>query len=316
VTIQSPFNAHSTALEVVQGHDLSDKTALITGGSSGIGIETARALAQAGAEVILAVRDTANGETVAHDLRASTNNDKIHLLALDLSSLASVKTAVETFSQRWNKLHILINNAGVMATPQSYTHDNFEMQFGTNHLGHFALANRLLPALLAGAPSRVVPVSSIGHRRSDVLWEDIHFRTHDYDKFVAYSQSKTANILFAVGFNQRYANQGVTANALNPGGVTTNLQKHLSREEWIARGYIDADGNLNPLFKTVEQGAATSVWAAVGNELEGVGGLFLENCQEADIWSDETQTGYMPYARSPESAERLWNLSAEWVGLA
>ncbi|MEP6989267.1 MAG: SDR family NAD(P)-dependent oxidoreductase, partial [Chloroflexota bacterium] len=286
MTIQSPFNNHSTALDVVQGRDLSGKTALVTGGSSGIGIETARALAQAGAEVILAARDTAKGESVAQELRTSTGNHKIHVLELDLASLASIKSAAETFSQRWHKLHILINNAAVMATPLSYTPDGFEMQFGTNHLGHFALANYLLPALLASAPSRVVAVSSIGHRRSDIVWEDIQYRTRPYDKFEAYSQSKTANILFAVGFNQHYANQGVTANALNPGGATTNLQKHLSREEWLERGYIDADGNLNPLFKSVEQGASTSVWAAVANELEGMGGLYLENCQEAGLWSD------------------------------
>jgi len=316
VTIRSPFNARSTALEVVQEHDLSNKIALITGASAGIGIETARALAQAGAEVILAVRDMAKGIVVAQELRTSTNNPKIHVLDLDLTSLASVKSAAETFLQRWNKLHILINNAGVMATPLSYTVDNFEMQFGTNHLGHFALTKHLLPALIAAAPARVVSVSSAAHRSSDIVWEDINYRSRPYDKFGAYSQSKTANVLFAVGLNQYYAQQGVTANALNPGLIRTNILKYVTQEESLARGYIDANGNLNPNYKTLEQGASTSVWAAVGNELEGIGGLYLADCQEAGLWSDETRTGYMPHARSLESAERLWKLSGEWVGLS
>ncbi len=314
MAISSSFNYRSTALDVVQGHDLSSQTALITGAASGIGYETARALLSVGAEVILAVRDTAKGETVAAELCAMTNNPKVQVLPLDLTSFSSIREAGELFKARWSKLHILINNAGVMATPLGYTGENFEMQIGTNHIGHFLFASLLTPALLAAAPARVVVVSSIGHRRSDIVWDDIQYRTRAYDKMNAYGQSKTANVLFAVGFNTRYAGQGVTANALHPGGIITNLQRHMAIEEQQRVGWFDKDGNVNPGFKTPEQGAATSSWAAAGNELEGHGGLYLEDCHEAEPWSAEKPTsGYMPYARSPESAERLWVLSEGWI---
>ena len=314
VAITSKFGARSTALEVAAGHDLTGKTALVTGASSGIGIETARALLSTGAAVILAVRDTEKGEAVAQQLRESTHNPHVSVIPLDLSSLASIQEAAQTFRARWDKLHILVNNAGVMATPPSTTADGFEMQFGTNHLGHFAFTTLLLPALLNAAPARVVSVSSSGHRRSDIYWDDVQFQTRAYDKWMAYGQSKTANVLFAVGLNQRYAAQGVTANALHPGGIHTNLQKFVPEEEWRALGWIDADGNVNPAFKTVEQGASTSTWAALGSELEQVGGLYLEDCQEAAPWSaDKPYSGYMPYARSPESADRLWQLSTQLI---
>jgi NAD(P)-dependent dehydrogenase (short-subunit alcohol dehydrogenase family) len=315
--ITSPFNNRSTALEVVQGHNLSGKTALITGAASGIGVETARALLQAGAEVILAVRDIDKGESVARELRESTNNSKAIVLPLDLTSFASVRQAAHQFLGRWFALHVLINNAGVMATPFEKTQDGFELQFGTNHLGHFLLSQLLLPALLAAAPARVVALSSSGHRRSDIIWDDINFENHPYDKWQAYGQSKTANALFALGLTRHYADKGVTANAVNPGGIRTGLQKNLSHEEMTAMGWYDAEGNLNSVFKTPEQGAATSTWAAVGAELEGVGGLYLEDCQEAMPWSPEAPyLGYKPYIRSEESAERLWNLSLEMTGLA
>ena len=314
MAISSPFHSRSTALEVARGHDLIGKDVLITGASSGIGVETARALLQEGANVVLAVRDVQRGEAVAQQLRESTGNSNAHVLKLDLSSMASIKEAAQSYRTRWDKLDILINNAGVMATPPSTTADGFEMQFGTNHLGHFALASLLTPALLNGAPARVVVVSSGGHRRSDIVWDDIQFQHRAYDKWLAYGQSKTANVLFAVDFNQRYATQGVTANALHPGGIFTNLQKYVPEDERRALGWVDAEGRVNPGFKTTEQGASTSVWAAVGTELQGVGGLYLEDCQEAAPWSaDKPSSGYMPYARSPESAERLWQTSTRMI---
>ncbi len=313
--ITSPFNARSTALEVVAGHDLTDKTVLITGANSGIGFETARALLSAGAEVILAVRDPQKGEEVAQRLRSTTENANAHVLTLDLSSLQTVKTAAEQFLNRWSRLHILINNAGVMATPQSYTVDGFERQFGTNHLGHFLLAQLLLPALRAAAPARVVALSSSGHRRSDVHFDDIQYRTRPYDKWEAYGQSKTANALFSVGFTHRFAAEGITANAVHPGGIHTELQRYVSQEEWRALGWVDEHGNVNPAFKTPEQGASTSVWAAIGKELDGIGGLYLEDCQESHLFDPaHPLTGYRPYALDPEHAERLWTISEKLVG--
>jgi len=315
MSIVSPFHAKSTALEVVSGHDLSRKTVLITGASSGIGFETARALLTAGAETILAVRDTTKGEGVAQELRASTGNARAHVLEIDLGSLQSVRQAARHFWDRWSRLDILINNAGVMATPHGYTPDGFELQFGTNHLGHYLLTTLLLPALRAAAPARVVALSSSGHRRSDVHFEDLQYRTRPYDKWQAYGQSKTANVLFAVGLTQRHAGDGIIANAVHPGGIRTGLQKYIPEEEWRALGWIDAQGNVSPLFKTPEQGASTSVWAAVGPELAGVGGLYLEDCQQSTPFDPaKPYTGYRPYALDPEHAERLWTVSEELVG--
>lgn len=317
MTIISPFGAHSTALEVAQGIDLGSKVALVTGAASGIGVETARALAQAGAETVLAVRDVEKGEAVARSLIESTGNHRIYVLPLDLTSFHSIEDMAGAFAERWNQLDILINNAGVMATPLGRTAQGFELQFGTNHVGHFLLTALLLPSLLASGNARVVSVSSLGHRRSDIVWDDIDFERRPYDPWLSYGQSKTANVLFAVGLTARYADQGITANALHPGGIYTNLQRYVPREQWQSLGWVDAEGKVNPNFKTPEQGAATSVWAAVAPELEGVGGLYLQDCQEAPEMDPAKPVlgGYMPYARSPESAERLWNLTEHMIAV-
>jgi NAD(P)-dependent dehydrogenase (short-subunit alcohol dehydrogenase family) len=186
------------------------------------------------------------------------------------------------------------------------------MQFGTNHVGHFALTAGLLPALKAAGKARVVALSSIGHRRSDVHFEDLNFRERPYDPWAAYGQSKTANVLFAVGLTRRYASDGITANAVMPGGILTGLQKHMTRQEQMAMGWFDESGTPNPRFKSTAQGASTSIWAAVAPELEGVGGLYLEDCAVAQPWTSERpMSGYMPHARDPESAERLWSVSEE-----
>ncbi|AZI43544.1 SDR family NAD(P)-dependent oxidoreductase [Deinococcus psychrotolerans] len=314
--ITSPFNAKSTALEVIAGYDLSGKTAVVTGAASGIGTETARALLTAGARVLLAVRDTAKGEQVVADLRQSMGNANAEVIALDLSSLESVRQGAAEILNVAPKIDILINNAGVMATPQSQTADGFEMQFGTNHLGHFLLTELLMPALLAAAPSRVVALSSIGHRRSNILLDDLNLERRPYDKWEAYGNAKTANALFALGLNDRYAKRGVTANSVHPGGIMTGLQKHMPMEEQRAMGWMDEEGNLNPVFKSTEQGAATSVWAAVGKELEGVGGLYLEDVQEAVPFEPAAPySGYQPYLRDHASADKLWEASEKMVGL-
>ena len=315
--ITSAFGAKSTAREVAAAHDLAGVTAVVTGAATGIGIETARALAEAGAEVTLAVRNKAAGEAAAADINR-TAEGRADVGALDLSDLASVTA----FAAAWGDkpLSILINNAGVMACPQSYTADDLEMQVGTNHFGHYLLATLLARGLMnaaeEGRASRVVALSSIGHRRSGINWDDIHYRKRPYDKWEAYGQSKTANALFAVGFHERFHDLGISANAVMPGGIMTPLQRHLPREEMIAFGWMDESGKLNDRFKTPEQGAATSVWAALAPELEGVGGLYLENCAQALPWKEDAPfEGVLPHALDPEAAERLWILSEETTGV-
>ena len=208
-----------------------------------------------------------------------------------------------------------------MACPLQRTADGLEMQIGTNHFGHFLLGVLLAPALELGArargrPSRLVSLSSIGHRRSGIHWDDPNYLARPYDKWEAYGQAKTANALFAVGFERRYGQRGIHANAVMPGGIMTPLQRHMTREEMVAMGWIDAaTGQLRDGFKTPEQGASTSVWAALGAELEGLGGLYLEDCQQALPWSKESPwQGVLPHALDPEAAERLWALSAQTVG--
>ena len=309
------FGSRSTALDVVAGRDLRGRQAIVTGGASGIGVETVRALATAGARVVLAARNRAAAEDVAKGLRAAMGDDRgtIEVEELDLASLQSVRAFVDDYLAAKRPLHILVNNAGVMATPFSRTEDGFELQFGTNHLGHFALATGLLPALEAAGTARVVALTSIGHRRSDIVFEDINFERRPYDPWLAYGQSKTANALFAVGMTRRYASKGVVANAVHPGGILTGLQKHMTREEQIALGWFDESGTPNPRFKNAEQGAATSVWAAVAPEVAD-GGHYCEDCSIAQPWSeDRPMQGYLPYAVDPDRAERLWTTSEQMI---
>ncbi len=310
----SKFGAKSTAREVIAGHDLHGRDAIVTGGASGIGVETVRALAMAGARVVLATRDPAKGESVAATLRRESGSDALEFQPLDLASLASVRAFVAAYLKLNRKLHILINNAGIMATPLAYTADGFESQFGTNHVGHFALMVGLLPALRAAGTARIVALTSIGHRRSDVHFEDLNFRRRPYDPWNAYGQSKTANVLFAVAATERYGGEGIIANAVHPGGIMSGLQKHVSREEQIKMGWIDESGAVSPRFKSTEQGAATSIWAAVSRDLEGVGGRYLEDCSIAKPWSSESPfSGVMPYALDAEHARRLWSVSEELI---
>ena len=320
--ITSKFGAKSTAMEVVKGISLNGKRAVITGATSGIGVETARAIAATGAQTTLAVRDVKRGEEVAKDIRKTTGNTDVTVMHLDLGSLSSVRAFAKDylgqgkgwFSSQPKPLHLLINNAGIMATPQTYTPDGFESQFGTNHLAHFLLAELLMPALTREG-GRVVALSSIAHRRSDIHFDDINYKKRPYDKWEAYGQSKTANALFAVGLTKRYKAKGVTANAVMPGGIMTGLQENLSQEEMRAMGWLDENGKLRDGFKTIEQGAATTVWAATAPELKGVGGLYLEDCAEAEPWvAEKPFAGVVPHARSAESAERLWTVSKQMTG--
>ncbi|HYE44990.1 MAG TPA: SDR family NAD(P)-dependent oxidoreductase [Caulobacter sp.] len=315
--ITSPFQRYSTAREVAAGHDLAGLTAIVTGAATGIGVETVRALAEQGADVVIAARKPALAAEAIADI-GRTARGKVSFEMLDLSELASVRA----FADRWGSrpLNILINNAAVMACPPDQTKDGLEMQIGTNHFGHFLLSVLLSPALEAGAEasgrtSRLVALSSIGHVRSDIRWDDPHFRRGDYDKWASYGQAKTANALFAVGFDRRFRDRGIRANAVMPGGILTPLQRHLPIEEQRALGWLDENDRPVTGFKTVEQGASTSVWAAIGPELEGAGGLYLEDCAQAVPWSRENpRAGVMPHALNPDSAERLWAMSVETVG--
>jgi NAD(P)-dependent dehydrogenase (short-subunit alcohol dehydrogenase family) len=304
--ISTPFTAQSTAAEVIEGIDLTGRRVIVTGGASGIGVETARALAGAGAEVTLAVRNTGAGERTAEDIVGSTGNKQILVAPLDLADQASVAAFVAAWE---GPLHLLVNNAGVMASPEMRTPDGWELQFATNHLGHFALTTGLHGALAAAGGARIVSVSSSGHLRSPIVFEDIHFRERAYEPWSAYGQSKTANVLFAVEATKRWASDGITANSLMPGGIRTNLQRYITDEEL---GRMRAQmGGAAVAWKTAEQGAATSVLLATSPLLDGVGGRYFEDCNEAGPNQPGTRTGVAAYALDPEAADRLWQVSAE-----
>ncbi|MEV0789996.1 SDR family NAD(P)-dependent oxidoreductase [Kribbella sp. NPDC050459] len=304
--IGSGFGHDSTADEVLAGIDLTGKLAVVTGGYSGLGLETTKALAGAGAHVVVPARRPDAAREVLGDLAEVDE--------MDLGSLDSVEAFAERFLASGRPVDIVIDNAAIMASPETRVGPGWEAQFATNHLGHFALVNRLWPAIAADGGGRVVSVSSTGHRRSDIRWDDLEFRL-GYDKWEAYGQAKTANVLFAVQLDALGKDFGVRAFALHPGGILTPLQRHLTREEMVGYGWIDEDGNpLNPGFKSPEQGAATQVWAATSPQLDGIGGVFLEDCEVAEVSTDDTP-GVRPYAIDPRSAERLWTVSAELTGV-
>ncbi|MDX8054287.1 SDR family NAD(P)-dependent oxidoreductase [Lentzea sp. BCCO 10_0798] len=305
--ITTPFGFGSTALEVVEGVDLSGRRAVVTGGASGIGVETVRALAAAGAEVTIAARDVEAGREVAADVSATTGNSSVLVAPLELTSQESVKA----FAAAWDgPLHLLINNAGVMATPLTRTPEGWELQFATNHFGHFTLTLGLFDALRAEG-ARVVNVSSAGHLSSPVVFEDIHFERREYDRWQAYGQSKTANVLFGVEAGRRWSGDGITMNALMPGGILTALQRHISQEELQERIRLRGGGD-NPLrLKTPEQGAATTLVLAVSPLVEGRSGLYFEDCNEALPHAEGTTNGLAAYAADPEAAAQLWKVSEE-----
>jgi NAD(P)-dependent dehydrogenase (short-subunit alcohol dehydrogenase family) len=301
--ITSKFSRYSTAEDVIAGIDLSGQRAVVTGANSGIGTETARVLASAGAEVTLAVRNVQAGHRVATSIKEQTGNARIAVEPLELADRASV----QAFAKRWRgPLNILVNNAGVMAEPLRRTAEGWEHQFATNYLGHFGLSVGLHDALSDGAPARIVALTSSGHFYSPVVLDDLQFDRRPYDPWLAYGQSKTAIVLFAVEATRRWAADDITANAVMPGGIRTNLQKYQSGPEWEA---IDEAYD----WKTVEEGAATSVFVATSPLLDGVGGRYFENCQEAPVVDPEIgherQLGVAAYALDPETAEKLWDVS-------
>ncbi len=312
--ITTPFRPRSTAADVIQGIDLRGRRAIVTGASSGIGVETARALASAGAEVTLAVRSPEAGQRVADDIIATTGNPHVRVAPLDLTDPASVAA----FVSKWEgPLHLLINNAGVMATPETRTPQGWELQFATNHLGHFALATGLHRALTAAGGARIVSLSSAGHTRSPVVFDDLHFRRRSYDPFLAYGQSKTANILFAVEASRRWADDGITANAVMPGAVRTEGVANLTlTAEQLAQARENRPSEAQTFWKTPAQGAATSVLVATSPLLDGVGGRYFEDGQEAGPHVPGTMSGVAAYALNPEQARRLWDISESLLALS
>ena len=305
------FGPTTTTEETLDGIDLSGRIALVTGGSSGLGQETARALAAHGAEVILTARDAPKGEAVMHGIRAATGNDRVSLESLELGSLASVRAFADRVLARHQRLDLLINNAGVMACPFAKTTDGFELQFGSNHLGHFLATCLLVPALLRGKSARIVCLSSRGHHIAPVDFDDVQFERRPYNNWQSYGQAKTANALFAVGLERRLGARGVHALAVHPGAIVTELGRHLQPEDI----QFLQSRSKGMQFKSVEQGAATSVFAATAPELEGRGGVYLEDCHVAAINdAPDALEGVKSYALDAGNAERLWELSERLVG--
>ncbi len=309
------FGRETTIDELLEGVDLTGRRILVTGGSAGLGAETVRALAAHGAHVIMPVRDLAKGERAAAVAReAARSGGTVELCDLELESLASVRACADRLVAAGAPLHLLIANAGVMACPQGKTRDGFETQFGTNHLGHFVFVNRLVPLLLRGAPSRIVVLSSAGHRFCDVDLEDPGFERTPYDPWVAYGRAKTANVLFAVGLDRRLRARGVRAAAVHPGGIRTELARHLDQQAMAAlMKRIQSSGA--PQFKSVPQGAATAVWAGLVADAAEVGGKYCEDCGVAKLTTDTNASGGVrSYALDPARAEALWARSEELVG--
>jgi NAD(P)-dependent dehydrogenase (short-subunit alcohol dehydrogenase family) len=312
--ISSGFGAATTADEVLAGIDLTGKLALVTGGYSGIGLETTRALVKAGAHVVVPARrpDVAREQLAGIE---ATATESIEVGTLDLGDLSSIEAFADGFLATGRTLDVVIDSAGIMASPETRVGPGWEAQFGTNHLGHFALVNRLWPALEPGG-ARVVSVSSGGHLRSGIRWDDIDFE-HGYDKWDAYGQAKTANALFAVHLDALGRDAGVRAFSLHPGGILTPLQRHVPQDEQIAMGWLNPDGTpVEPSpFKSPQAGAATQVWAATSPQLDGMGGVYLEDCDIAAPHEEGTRTGVAAWATDPAQAERLWALSAERTGV-
>ncbi|NIJ40328.1 NAD(P)-dependent dehydrogenase (short-subunit alcohol dehydrogenase family) [Parvibaculum indicum] len=310
--LHSGFNGKTSVGEVLEGAELSGKTAIVTGGYSGIGLELVRAMAERGAKIVVPVRSP---EKARESLVGIAGDIVPH--EMDLGDLASVRRFAGEVTDTAPRLDFLINNAGIMACPETRVGPGWEAQFGVNHMGHFALARALWPLLTASPGLRVVALSSTGHKRSDVLWDDIQFGKTPYDKWVAYGQAKTANALFANALSRRLGDTGGLAFSVHPGGIFTPLQRHLAQEEMIALGWLNENGELSELakqgFKTPEQGCATTAWAATSSLLEGKPGVYCEDCDIAQPTDPESPfarfRGVDAHACNDEAAERLWEIS-------
>jgi NAD(P)-dependent dehydrogenase (short-subunit alcohol dehydrogenase family) len=311
-SIQSGFGAQTTAREAIGDRRLEGKVAIVTGGYAGLGLETTRVLAAAGATVIVPARSE---EKARAALRGDERIERVEIETLELSDPKSIDAFAERFVKSGRPLHLLVNNAGVMAMPLTRDARGFEMQLATNHIGHFQLTARLWPALVAAKGARVISLSSRGHWRGKVDFDDPHFERRAYDKWIAYGQSKTANILFAVGLDKRGEPHAVRAFSLHPGAIVTELGRHMNEAE--TRMMVAAASKVPGGFKTVEQGAATTVWCATNEKLEGKGGVYCEDCEIAEVVPAEQKLpiGVRAWAVDPESAERLWTMTETWTGV-
>ncbi|MFR0717544.1 oxidoreductase [Enterobacterales bacterium BD_CKDN230030183-1A_HGKHYDSX7] len=314
-TILSPFSAASTATEVMAGVNLAGQLAVVTGGYSGLGLVTAKSLARAGAKVIVPARDLDRAR------KALAGEERISVHAMDLIDVDSIQSFTAQIVRRGQPLSLLINCAGVMASPLARDVDGHESQFAINHLGHFRLVSGLWPALVAAGTARVISFSSRGHQIAGVDFDDIDFIHRPYDKWAAYGQSKTANALFAIGLDQRGSGQGVRAFSLHPGQILTDLARHLSSAEIEAFDVFDENGQQKNApeigLKNLEQGAATGLWCATSSALEGKGGVYCEDCNVAPINNTEVgRRGVARWAANPELAEQLWRISEEWTGMS
>ena len=318
------FGATSTTEDVLTGVNLQGKRILVTGVSAGIGVETARSLVAHGAQVVGAARDLTKAEAATAQVRtdAAAHGGSFELVALDLGSLKSVRSCADALLAKGGRFDVVIANAGVMATPFGHTADGFETQFGTNHLGHFVLVNRIAP--LMGTGSRLINLASSGHRFANVNLEDPNFERTPYEPFIAYGRSKTANILFAVAFDQRHRERGIRAAAVHPGGIQTELGRHMDPSHLTAmidqmNKQLAAEGKANFQWKTIPQGAATSVWAGVVASADEISGRYCENCHVGNIVPDDVtisaiSEGVRGYALDQSNAEALWKKSEELVG--
>ena len=305
----------TTTNDVLQSIDLSGKVAIVTGASGGLGAETARALASKGAAVTIAARDLTRAQAMADQIKESTGNPNVDVGELELDKPNSVRAFANNYLANHTELNLLINNAGVMACPLSRTEQGWEMQFATNHLGHFLLTCLLSPALVTGSPARVVNLSSGGHNFAPVDFDDIHFNHRDYDKFQSYGQSKTANILFSIELDNRLKGRGVRVNAVHPGVIMTDLGRHMSEEDIQAITSNRPEGSPEMVFKEIPAGAATSVWMATSPDLEGVGGQYAQDCGLVDPDAADAGTGgWAKWAQGTDDARRLWRMSEEMLG--
>lgn len=312
IPINTGFHAKSTAAEVLRDIDLTGKTAIVTGGYSGLGLETVRALAAKGAQVVVPVRTPEKAEIALADIPGN-----ISAITMDLSDIPSIARFVNDVAGTLSHLDLLINNAGIMACPMNRVGRGWESQFGVNHMGHFALTKAVMGLLSAAEAPRVVTLSSTGHKLSPIRWDDIQYDTAPYDKWQAYGQAKTANALFANALSRRLKITGGRAFSVHPGGIFTPLQRHLPREEMIALGWLGEDGEPSELakqgFKTPEQGASTTLWAATSPLLADKSGVYCEDCNIASLTDPDSATarfmGVDAHACDDDAAERLWDVS-------
>ena len=317
--IISGFDSKSNADEIIKEIDLSGKIAIVTGGYSGIGLETTRALVAIGAKVIIPAKRT---EVAVQNLEGIVSKENI--VEMDLANLDSVKKFTEDFKESFGRLDLLINNAGIMACPETRIGNRWESQFAVNHIGHFLLTKELMDTMAENDGARFVSLSSSAHSLTGILWDDIHFQENSYDKWMAYGQSKTASSLIAIEFNRRMINKGVSGFSVHPGGILTPLQRHLQKEEMVALGWMDEDGSPSEIaknfFKTTSQGASTTLWCATSSSLNGISGVFCEDCDIAKRKNEVDESlqryfGVADWAVDTDEASKLWDVTEKMLSL-